>query len=350
MKNLINYIQNLTFTDITNILIALLIALLFNIFAIAISKLIIYIINSKNENKTKEKTKDNYLFKPLIWYLKLLGVYFAVLYLKPANDILLFSNKLFRICTIIFVCKVFASYLNYNNGLLKKLSNKFNKDTKVSSLFIKILVFIIYFIGAALILSEIGYDISTLIAGLGIGGVIIALAAQDTAKNLFGGAMIILDKPFSIGDWIQTSNIEGIVEDITFRSTRIRTFRDSLITIPNSTITNDSIINWSRMNKRKTSINLELVFDTSIKKVYNFTNDLNKMLLEDENVLNENISVTFSDINANGYNIMISYFTNITSYYDYLKIKESINYKIMQILESKKIGLAYNSLDLYIKK
>ena len=74
------------------------------------------------------------------------------------------------------------------------------------------------------------------------------------------------------------------------------------------------------------------------------------MLIEDETVLNEKIAVHFTDINANGYNVFISYFTNITNFYDYLKIKESVNYKIMQILEKNKINLAYNSLDLYIKK
>ena len=350
MKNFINYIQNITLNDITNISAAILIALLFNIFSILISKIIISIVNNKNKNIVKEKYKDNYLFKPLIWYIKLLGIYFAVIYIKPSENILLITHKLFRICTIIFVCKVISSYLNNNNGLIKKVGLKFNKDNKISSLIIKVLVFVVYFIGIALILSEVGYDISTLIAGLGLGGVIIALAAQDTAKNLFGGIIIILDKPFSIGDWIQTSTIEGNVEDITFRSTRIRTFKDSLITIPNSTITNDSIINWSKMTKRRTDINLELVFDTSLKKVYNLVNDINKMLIEDENVLNEKINVTFSSINANGYNIFISFFTEITGYYEYLKLKESINYKVMQIVESKKIGLAYNSLDIYVKK
>ena len=350
MKNVINYIQNLTLNDISNISFAILIALLFNIFSILISKIIISIVNNKNKNIVKEKYKDNYLFKPLIWYIKLLGIYFAVIYIKPSENILLITHKLFRICTIIFVCKVISSYLNNNNGLIKKVGLKFNKDNKISSLIIKVLVFVVYFIGIALILSEVGYDISTLIAGLGLGGVIIALAAQDTAKNLFGGIIIILDKPFSIGDWIQTSTIEGNVEDITFRSTRIRTFKDSLITIPNSTITNDSIINWSKMTKRRTDINLELVFDTSLKKVYNLVNDINKMLIEDENVLNEKINVTFSSINANGYNVFISFFTEITGYYEYLKLKESINYKVMQIVESKKIGLAYNSLDIYVKK
>jgi len=348
MENIFNFLKNLTLIDIVNFSTAFLIALIFNIFAIVLSKLVIRIINKNS--KLKENIKDNYLFKPLIWYLKLIGIYLGIMYLKPEGQALLITNKLLKICTIIFVCKVIASYLNNSNGILKRISSKLNKDAKASVLVIKVLVFAVYFVGVSLIISELGYNITSIVAGLGIGGVIIALAAQDTAKNLFGGAMIILDKPFSIGDWVQTSNVEGIVEDITFRSTRIRMFRDSLITIPNSTITNDSIINWSRMKKRRTNVNLELVFDTSIKKVYNFTKDVEKMLAEDENVLNENIAVAFSEINSNGYNIMISYFTNITNYYAYLKIKENINYKIMQILESKKISLAYNSYDLYIKK
>lgn len=349
MKNIIDYISNLSSDDIIVICTALLIALAFNIFSTIISKIIIRIINGKN-NKFKEKIKDNYLFKPLIWYLKIVGIYLALLFIKPSTKNLEIINKIFKICTILFVCKTISSYLHSSNGVLGRISSKFNKDNKTSSLIVNIIVFLIYFIGIALILSEIGYDISSLITGLGISGVIIALAAQDTAKNLFGGMIIIFDKPFSIGDWIQTSSEEGIVEDLTFRSTRIRTFKDSLITIPNSTITNDSVINWSRMNKRRTDINLELVFDTKLKNVYNFIDDVKKMLIEDETVLNEKIAVHFTDINANGYNVFISYFTNITNFYDYLKIKESVNYKIMQILEKNKINLAYNSLDLYIKK
>lgn len=350
MNNLIDYISNMTLDDVIIIAIAILIALIFNIFSSLISKIIIRIINGKNINKSNIKIKDNYLFKPLIWYLKIIGIYLAILYIKPNKEALDIVHKIFKMCTVLFICKSLTSYLRSSTSVLNKISSKFKKDNKISTLIINIIVFLIYFIGVALILSEIGYDISSLITGLGISGVIIALAAQDTAKNLFGGMIIIFDKPFAIGDWIQTSSEEGIVEDLTFRSTRIRTFKDSLITIPNSTITNDSVINWSRMNKRRTDINLQLVFDTKLKNVYSIIDEIKKMLIEDETVLNEKIAVHFTDINANGYNVFISYFTNITGYYDYLKIKENINYKIMQILEKNKITLAYNSLDLYIKK
>lgn len=350
MEYILNYIKNMTPDDIIKICVALLIALVFNILSSTLSRIIIKLLQGKNISKTKSKFKDNYLFKPLIWYLKFIGIYLATLFIKPSSNVLFIANKLFRIFTILFICKSISSYLNSNAGILNKISSRFNKDTRSSTLIINIISFMVYFIGIALILSEIGYDITTLIAGLGISGVIIALAAQDTAKNLFGGLVIIFDKPFSIGDWIETSSEEGIVEDLTFRSTRIRTFKDSLITIPNSTITNDSIINWSRMNKRKTTINLEITFDTKIKKVYDFTEQVKKMLLEDEDVLNEKLAVHFSDINSNGYNIQISYFTNITNYYNYINVKEKINYEIMQIVDKNKISLAYNSYDLYIKK
>lgn len=349
MNNIVNYIQSLTLSDFIRILTAILIALLFHIFSGLLTRLFIHIFHKKEGKNKKEKISDNYLFQPLTWYLKLLGVYLGLLYVKPNQEVLLIINKIVRMITILFACKALSSYITHSNGILKKISSKLHSDSKASILISKVLVFVIYFIGIALILSEIGYDISTLVAGLGISGVIVALAAQDTAKNLFGGAIILLDKPFVIGDWIQTSSMEGIVEDITFRSTRIRTFKDSLVTIPNSILTNESITNWSQMNKRKTTIELELLYATTLKKVYNFTASITKMLLEEENILNDSVTVNFTNISANGYNITISYCTPITNYRDYLAVKEEINYKIMQILESKKISLAYPSYDLYIK-
>lgn len=353
MDNIISYIQNITTDQIIHILVSILIALLFNIFSYFISYIVISIVSLNDKNK-KEKIakniKSSYIYKPLMWYIKLIGIYFGILYFSPEASIMGVFNKLFRICTIIFVCRLLTSYVGNNKWIIEKINSKINSNKKIGSLITKLVSFVVYFIGFALILSEFGYDISTLVAGLGISGVVVALAAQDTAKNLFGGAMILFDRPFEIGDWIQTSTLEGTVEDISFRSTRIRTFDGSLVTIPNSVITNDSVINWSKMKKRRIVINLELLFDTSLKKVYNFVSDVNKMLNDDENILKENIWVNFKEIASNGYLIQISFYTNITTTANYLKLKEEVNYKIMQILESKKIGLAYNSYDIYIKK
>ena len=102
----------------------------------------------------------------------------------------------------------------------------------------KIIRGVIYVVAIFIIIANLGIDISGLIAGLGLGGVIITLAAQDTAKNLIGGVVIFLDKPFVVGDWIQMDTFEGTVEDITFRSTRVRTFENSVVNIPNSVIAN----------------------------------------------------------------------------------------------------------------
>ena len=100
-------------------------------------------------------------------------------------------------------------------------------------------------LAAIAILSETGTNVTTIITGLGLGGLTFALAAQDTAQNLFGGLVILLDKPFAVDDWISTPNIEGVVEDITFRSTRIRTFPNALVVVPNSSLVSSPITNWS---------------------------------------------------------------------------------------------------------
>ena len=131
-----------------------------------------------------------------------------------------------------------------------KATEKEEVDTSFNFL-LKIIRFVIYVIAIFLIITELGINLNGLIAGFGITGLIVTLAAQDTAKNLFGGVVIFLDKPFVVGDWIQFDKYEGTVEDITFRSTRIRTFENSVVNVPNSVLSNTSINNWSRMEKKK---------------------------------------------------------------------------------------------------
>ena len=143
------------------------------------------------------------------------------------------------------------------NNLVKRIEAKTNKDVEDSMLnfALKIVRGIIYVIAVFIVLTILEINLSGLVAGLGLGGVIVTLAAQDTAKNLFGGLVIFLDKPFVVGDWIEVDKYEGTVEDITFRSTRVRTFENSVVNIPNAVIANDSIINWSRMEKRRNKVN-----------------------------------------------------------------------------------------------
>ena len=208
---------------------------------------------------------------------------------------------------------------------------------------------IIYIVAGFLIVTTLGINLNGLIAGFGITGVIVTLAAQDTAKNLFGGLVIFLDKPFAVGDWIQFDNFEGTVEDITFRSTRIRTFENSVVNVPNSVLSNTSIINWSKMEKRRVKIILCLEQDTPLDKVQRVCKRIEDMLYERDGIIDDSVIVKFDEISDNGINILIYSFTNSIDYNSYLVEKEKVNYRIMKILDEEKINLSYDTKTVYLK-
>ena len=210
--------------------------------------------------------------------------------------------------------------------------------------------YFIYFIGIVILFSELGYNISGLVTGLGIGGVAIALAAQDTAKNIIGALMIILDKPFELGDWVTIGSTEGSVEEFTFRSVRIREGRNCIVSIPNSTIVDSAITNWSKLKKRRILLNLVLEFDTPLKKIADVQNDILIYLEQEEKILNEGMYVKFSEIVDDGYNLKLFCYTPILNYVEYMDFMDKFNFKIMSILQNNKVELAYKSQTLYLKK
>ncbi|MFA1822484.1 mechanosensitive ion channel family protein [Virgibacillus oceani] len=125
-------------------------------------------------------------------------------------------------------------------------------------MFSRTLRIVIIAISFSIIAQEFGYDVNGFVAGLGIGGLAFALAAKDALANMFGGIIIITKKPFTIGDWVLTPSVEGTVEDISFRSTKVRTFAQALVTVPNATLSNEPITNWSKMGKRQITFNSRL--------------------------------------------------------------------------------------------
>lgn len=343
-------IKNFNMQSFITLLIALSVILLFKLFSSSLSLLVIRLFNLKE--KSKSKLKNNGFFKPLKSFFTLTGILFGLMFLSLPQSIMLFVNKIYR-CIVIFLIAVgFSNCVNSKSSFISKLQKDLNltNNTNITSLFSKIIKFVIYSLALVMIVSELGYDINGLIAGLGIGGVTIALAAQDTAKNLFGGFTILFDKPFTIGDWISTPTIEGNVEDITLRSTRIRTFKDSIVAIPNSTLSNESITNWSRMTRRRIDFNLVVKFDTPLKKLCDVVSEIDKMLHEHPNVCKEKIFVHFINIADSGMEIQVYFFTPLKNYKEYLEVKENINYRIMKILESNKVELAYPTQEIVLTK
>lgn len=350
-----NWVYNkISIELIIDIIIAICIYLLFRVTRKSLAYMTIKIFKPKTKNK--KSIKNNSFYKPLTVFYLIMGIYLALLFVQSplgfSDWLILAINKLFRISIIMIVANGIANSLTTNNRLINKLKNKMNPNVEDTMLkfILKAIRGIIYVIAGFLVITELGYNLNGLFAGLGIGSVVITLAAQDTAKNLFGGLMIFLDKPFVVGDWIEISQYEGIVEDITFRSTSIRTFENSLVNIPNSIMANDSIINWSRMEKRRCKINLSIERDTPLEKLQIIQSRVKEMLKRHDDVIDDTIIVRFDNITKNGINLLVYSYTNSTDYASFLKENEEINFKIMQILREENVKLAYDTKTVFIKK
>jgi MscS family membrane protein len=209
-------------------------------------------------------------------------------------------------------------------------------------------VFIV-FIALLMLVQNLGYSISGLLASLGLGGLAVALAAKDSLSNIFGSVMILLDRPFMIGDWIKAGDLEGTVEEIGFRSTRIRTFAKTLITIPNSVLMNMSIDNYSRMPKRRIKMTVGVTYDTSPAQMRQAVADIKQMLRQHPAINQDFFLVNFTDFGASSLDIMIYCFTSSTVWGEYLEAREDVCLKIMDLLEKLGLEIAFPSRTLYLQ-
>lgn len=353
MEQIWDLIVNITQEQIINIIISIGIVAFFRIFSPSLAYTIIRMFKFKTRNK--KKIKESAFYNPLRVFFSLSGIYIAIIFLseplKISNEVMLIATKAFQIISVIVFAKGLAASFTIEAIFVKRIKEKLNRDLEDSmfDFLLKIARGIIYTIAAFIVITLLGVNLNGLVAGLGIGGVIITLAAQDTAKNLFGGLVIFLDKPFTVGDWIEMSPFEGTVEDITFRSTRIRTFENSVVNIPNSIISESSVINWSKMEKRRYKTNLCIQVDTPLEKLEKFQAKVREMLQEREGILDDSIIVKFDEIKNNGLNVLVCSYTDSIDYLSYLAEKENINRKIMKILKEENIELAYDTKTVYVK-
>ena len=354
IRNFIESIKQIQMNQIIDVGIAILIYILFRCLSQSLAYITIKIFNPRVKNK--KSIRNNAFYRPLKTFYVVLGIYVALLFirqpLKTSNWINEWVDQLFKIAVIILSANGIANSLTTNNVWVNKLKERMNPEVEDSmfKFILKGIRVLIYIIAGFIIITDLGVNLNGLVAGLGLGSVVITLAAQDTAKNLFGGLVIFLDKPFVVGDWIEVDKYEGTVEDITFRSTRVRTFENSVANIPNAVIANESIINWSRMERRRNKVNLCLDLDTPLEKVEVVQKRIKDMLLQHADVIDDTIMVRFDNIVDNGINLLVCSYTNSVDYASFLKEKEKINFKIMQILKEENVELAYDTKTVFLKK
>ncbi len=268
MWNNFQWINSISFSDIG---MAAGIIILFLVIGQVFSRLILKLL-IKVTSRTKGQM-DNAIIsafhKPFSVLLIITGFYLGLKALGLPSGFNHFIATLFH--TFFIICAGWGLFLftDATRLFFNHMTTRFNLrfDEIVIPFISKVLKFIIIALIISIVAYEWGYNINGFVAGLGLGGLAIALAAKDTLSNLFGGLVIITETPFTIDDWIKTPSVEGTVEDINFRSTQIRTFEQAVVTVPNSTLANEPITNWSRMGKRRITFKLSLDIRTPKEKL-----------------------------------------------------------------------------------
>jgi len=198
----------------------------------------------------------NAIKSPLGYLILLQGFYLAIISLQLPEKIGQFEIAsivkpiylvLISFIMLYFIFKIIDILAYYLHRQAKKTDSTLNDQ--LVPLLVKSLRILVAAVGILFILQNFGYNVTSLLAGLGIGGLAFALAAQNTVSNLFGSITIFSDKPFQLGDWIQVGDIEGTVEEVGFRTTRVRRFDQALVTVPNSQFINTGVVNYSAMKK-----------------------------------------------------------------------------------------------------
>ena len=217
---------------------------------------------------------------------------------------------------------------------------------------LKVLVWITIFVVVA---QNLGYSVSGLVASLGIGGVAVALAAQDTLANLFGSIMIMIDKPFRIGDWIKSGEFEGTVEEIGFRSTKIRTFAKTVQVVPNNKIANMMIENMDRrgdegINVRRVKIIIGLEYKVNADQMEAAVSAIKEVLRGSKSVDQKFFLVNFTEFGDSSLNILVYYFATTTDWEVYLDTRQEINLEIMRKLEQLGLSIAFPTRTLYMEQ
>ena len=287
--------------------------------------------------------------KPVHWLFFVIGLYIAADYFPyMKQDNILFLH-LVRSSIIVLIAKGLYNLSSATSLIFSNMNenSKFKVDDILVPFLSKAIRFIIIAITISIVAMEFEYDVSGFVAGLGLGGLAFALAAKDALANLFGGIVIISEKPFTIGDWILTPSVEGTVEDITFRSTKVRTFAQAVVTVPNATLANEAITNWSQMGKRQVSFNLRLTFDTPIDRIKLVVQNMEDYLKNHPGVHQETIFVKLDQYKENGLDIMFYFFTKTTNWEAYLNVKQEINFHIMKTLENEDVSIAIPSRRVY---
>ncbi len=292
--------------------------------------------------------------KPAGWLVLVVGLMVTLHLLAVDADRFPLIAPLFqlgRAATVViggwFVWRLIGAMASYLRARARETESPL--DDQLIPFIAKTLRLLLIITGLLMVAQNLGYSVSGLIASLGIGGIAVAMAAKDTLANVFGSIMILIDRPFTVGDWIKTSAFEGVVEEVGFRSTRIRTFGKTVVNVPNSRLANMVIDNIDARPKRRVKMRIGVTYDTSTDQMERAIAGIEEILRSHPGVDQEYSLVKFDNFDDSALSIFLYYFSASTVWEEYLQVRQEVNLRIMQLLESLGIAFAFPSRTVYLQ-
>jgi MscS family membrane protein len=297
-----------------------------------------------------EKTKAN--FTRPIGYMALSGFWILTLGYIELSDgslaVLLRAGKILFTFSSVAACLYFVDIVTLlSKDFAAKSENKF--DDILVPLVSKTSKFLVFAIGLIFIGTSFTLDMKNLLAGLGIGGIAFALAAKDTISNLFGSLTVLLDRPFRIGDWVVIDgSVEGTIEEVGLRSTRVRTSYDSLITVPNGTLTNASIDNYGQRKFRRFNTTLGVQYDTPPEKIEAFCEGIRYIITTHKNTRKDYFHVYFTGMGDSALQVMLYVFFKVPDRSSELNARHHLLIDVLRLANEMQVEFAFPTQTLHL--
>ena len=308
----------------------------------------LYWIFSNVIRRLTSKTKTNLddvlidkLEKPLTYLVLILGYWISIHYLVFKEEVELVLENAAYFLLVIDVTAILSRIVDaLITEIIMPISEKSDSsfDNQLIPVIQKGVRSIIWILGIIIGLDNIGFDITAMIAGLGIGGLALALAAQDSVKNIFAGIMIFLDKPFRIKDRIQVDGFDGIVEEVGLRSTRLRTLEGRIVTIPNSRFTDNSVTNVTSQPTLKVKLNLGLTYDTDEVQMQKAI-DILEDIVKNQEAITDDYAAGFNGFGDFSLNILFIYYVKPDSHW--LDTQTLVNKEILRRFNREGLEFAF---------
>ena len=295
-------------------------------------------------SKTKTNLDDvliNKLEKPLTYLILILGYWISIHYLVFKVEVEIVLEKAAYFLLVLDVTAILSRIVDaLISEVIMPITEKSESsfDNQLIPVIQKGLRSIIWVLGIIIGLDNIGFDITAMIAGLGIGGLALALAAQDSVKNIFAGIMIFLDKPFRIKDRIQVDGFDGTVEEVGLRSTRLRTLEGRIVTIPNSRFTDNSVTNVTSQPTLKVKLNLGLTYDTDEVQMQKAI-DILEDIVKDQEAITDDYAAGFNGFGDFSLNILFIYYVKPDSHW--LDTQTLVNKEILRRFNKEGLEFAF---------